>query len=178
MTEEPVGGESRAAAPQGGLAWEGFVAGLIGYATIVVLYAVGNLVGGEWILHTPTVLGSAILGDAVPDPVSAAGPAPIFVYNGLHLLAFLGVGFGSAWLVREIEMHPVEWYLAFFAFVMAFMFSLVVVYAVAVPVLEAFPTGSVLWANLAAAGAVGFYLARRHRGLLERVSREGDPEAE
>ena len=176
MTSGTGGDEPRTAGPEGGLAWEGFVAGLIGYATIVVLYAVGNLIGGEWILHTPTVLGSAILGEAVPDPVSAAGPAPIFVYNGLHLLAFLGVGFGSAWLIREVELHPVEWYLAFFAFVMAFMFSLVVVYAVAVPVLEAFPTGSVLWANLAAAAAVGLYLARRHRGLLEKVSRERDPE--
>ena len=170
------GGGPATERPGGGLAWEGFVAGLIGYATIVVLYALGNLLGGEWVLHTPTVLGSAILGEPLPDPVSAAGPAPIFVYNGLHLLAFLAVGFGSAWLVREIESHPAEWYLAFFAFVMAFMFSLVVVFAVAVPVLDAFPTGSVVWANLAAAAAVGTYLARRHRGLLETVEREGDPE--
>jgi len=94
----------------------------------------------------------------------------------IHLLAAAGVGFGAAWLVREIEMHPVEWYLAFFAFVMAFMFSLVVVHVVAVPVPEAFSTGSVPWANLAAIGAVGVYLARRRRGLLEEVSREGDPE--
>lgn len=78
-------------------------------------------------LHTPTVLGSAVLGQPLPDPVSAAGPAPIFVYNGLHLLAFLAVGFTSAWLVRE---------------------------AVAVPVLDAFPTGSVVWANLAAAAGI------------------------
>ena len=160
----------------GGLAWEGFVAGLIGYATIIVLYALGNLLGGEWVLHTPTVLGSAILGQPLPDPVSAAGPAPIFVYNGLHLMAFLAVGFASAWLVWEVESHPAEWYLAFFAFVMIFMFSLVTVFAVAIPVLDAFPTGSVVWANLAAAAAVGIYLARRHRGLLARVESEGDPE--
>lgn len=174
MDQENGGGPS--AETPGGLAWEGFVAGLIGYATIIVLYALGNLLAGEWVLHTPTVLGSAILGQPLPDPVSAAGPAPIFVYNGLHLLAFLAVGFGSAWLVREVESHPAEWYLAFFAFVMIFMFSLVVVFAVAIPVLDAFPTGSVVWANLVAAAAVGIYLARRHRGLLARVESEGDPE--
>lgn len=167
----PSGGDA-----EGGLAWEGLVAGLIGYATIVFLYAAGNIVAGEWILHTPAVLGSAILGQPLADRVSASGPAPIFVYNGLHLLAFLGIGFGSAWLMRRIEVHPVEWYLAFFVFVMAFMFSLVVVFVVAVPVLDAFPTASVVWANLVAAGVVGTYLARRHRGLLREIEREGDPE--
>lgn len=153
------------------------MAGLIGYATIVVLYAIGNLLGGEWLLHTPALLGSAILGQAVPEPVSAVGPAPIFVYNGLHLIAFLVVGFVSALLVREIEVHPTAWYVFFFLFIMIFVFGIVLVFAVAVPVLDAFPTGSVVWANLAAAVAMGGYLSRHHRGLLGKVAREGDPEA-
>lgn len=170
-------GASSAERPGGGLAWEGFVAGLVGYVTIVVLYAAGNLIGGEWILHTPALLGSALLGRPVQDAGPWLGPAPIFVYNGLHLLAFLAIGYAAAWVTREIELHPSAWYVFFFLFIMMFVLSLVVVFAVAVPVLDAFPTASVVWANLAAAVTMGTYLARRHRGLLEKVDRKGDPEA-
>lgn len=176
MMAHETGGGSSVESPGAGLAWEGFVAGLIGYATIVVFYAAGNLVGGEWIFHTPALLGSALLGRPVQDAGPWLGPAPIFVYNGLHLLAFLAIGYTAAWLTREIEIHPAAWYVFFFVFIMMFMFSLVVVFAMAVPVLDAFPTGSVVWANLAAAIAMGLYLARRHRGLMEKVEREGDPE--
>lgn len=79
--------------------------------------------------------------------------------------------------VGMTEVHPVEWFLAFFAFVTLFMFSLVVVLATAIPVLDAFPTGSVARGTLAAALAMGIYLGRRHRGLLAGLEREGDPEA-
>lgn len=79
--------------------------------------------------------------------------------------------------VRVTEVHPVEWFLAFFAFVTLIMFSIVVVLATAIPVLDAFPTGSVAWRTLAAALAMGICLGRRHRGLLAMLDREGDPEA-
>ena len=80
---------------------EGFVAGILGYASVVLLFVVLDVLSGHGIFHTPRVLGSALLGPALDPP----GPAPILAYNGLHLLVCLALGTFVALLAGRAEEH-------------------------------------------------------------------------
>ena len=154
--------------------WQGFVAGLIGYAGVAAFFGFANLVSGHSFFHTAALLGHTLLGtDPGPDVVAAA---PVFAYNGLHLLLFLAFGVTAAWLVEEAERHPPFWYLVFFAFLFGFFFDVALVTLFTIPLAaEAVPWGTIVAANLTAGIGMAAYLGRRHPGLLEAVEREGDP---
>ncbi|MFW6085315.1 MAG: hypothetical protein ACODAA_08885, partial [Gemmatimonadota bacterium] len=106
----------------------------------------------------------------------AVTPEIVFPYNGLHLLVFLGLGFLIAFLVYEIELHPVIWYFVFFAILSLFFVSLFVIDALGQAGGPGVPWVSVLIANSAAALAMGWYLHRRHRELWPEMRDETDPE--
>lgn len=152
---------------------EGLYAGLIGYATVVVVVGAIDVIMGRSFFYTPAVLGSALfgLGGAV-----VVTPEVVFPYNGVHLLAFLGLGFLIAFLVYEIELHAVIWYFVFFAILSLFFVSLFVIDALGRAGGPGIPWGSVVIANSVAALAMGWYLHRRHRGLWPEMRDQTDPE--
>lgn len=154
---------------------QGLVAGFLGYLVVVAFYAVFNVATGRPLLLTAELLGRALLGESA---IGATGvdPAPIAVYNGLHLVVFLAIGFAAAWLVHETERHPALWYLILFLGVFVFFHLFGAVAAFAAPTREAIPLWTVLAASLLAAVAIGTWLWRTHPGLAHEVRRAGDLE--
>lgn len=153
----------------------GLVAGFLGYAVVAVFYAIYDLAVGRLLGTTPELLGLALLGrPAVAGAV--IDPAPIAVYNGLHLLVFLAAGIVAAWMVHESEEHPALWYPLLFLGVFVFFHLFGAVAAFAAPVGDQIPTWTVLVAGLLSVGAMALWLWRTHPGLGERVRRAGDLE--
>lgn len=157
--------------------WQGFVTGLIGYAAVALFFGVANLVAGESFFYTAALLGHTLLGTdpaATGDVVQAA---PVFAYNGVHLLFFLAFGFVASWLVEEAERHPVFWYLVFFAFLVGMFYNVALVTLFTLPMASAaVPWGTIVAANFFAGLGMATYLGRRHPGFTEAVETGGDPE--
>ena len=77
-------------------------AGLLGGLAVAVVFWVRDLAVGE-LLHTPTVLGTALLeGVAAAREVEAAGGTAV-VYHVLHVVAWVLTGFVAALLFRRAE---------------------------------------------------------------------------
>lgn len=143
---------------------EGLITGFIGYGTVVLLFALLNLLSGEGIFHTPSVLGSALFISGPGEP-AVAGPAPIIAYNGVHILISLIIGLGAAWLVFQAERHRPLWFVVFFVFLAGFIFSVVIVGVMAAEISELISWPIIVLANLLAGVTAGSYLWRRHRRL-------------
>ena len=160
----------------GSVWWQGLVAGLIGYAVLALFFGVVNLLLGESFFHTAAMLGHALTGTE-PAAGAEVRAAPVFAYNGVHLLLFLVFGFVAAWLVEETERHPLFWYLVFFALMVGLFYNVVLATLFTLPVAAAEISWlTIVLANLAAGAAMGWYLVRRHPGFLDEVEAGGDPE--
>jgi len=151
---------------------EGLVTGLIGYVTVVLVFAVVNLLDGEGIFHTAALLGSALFFDAANRPEPVLGPAPIIAYNGVHMLASIVIGLAAAWLVFQAEKHRPLWYVVFFIFLAGFIYSVVVMGVFAAELAEILPWPMIVLTNLAAGVTAGGYLWWRHSRLLSELRQE------
>ena len=144
---------------------EGLIAGVLGYLAVVALFAVADITSGEGLLHTPQMLGSALLGDVL-DPGSAA---PILAYNGLHLLVSLALGLGASFLAgRAEDDHDLGSGLVFFVLAIG-GFVPIFFGAVTVEYLQAMG-----WAEVIAGSALGAiatlgYIALSHRALVQAL---------
>lgn len=150
--------------------WQGFVAGLVGYAVIATAFGIGNVLAGRSFFFTAALLGEALLHPGSAFVPAVVDPGSVLAYNGVHLLGFLLLGFAAATLVEILEHFPSVWYLVFFVFVVGFGFQVGVVLLMAAPVEAAMPWYSVLVANVLGALAVGVVLGFWHDGLSRRVS--------
>lgn len=92
------------------VAWEGMVAGLLGYATVALLVGLIDVAVGRSFFYTASVLGQSLFyGSAeAAQPVVSAGH--LLAYNGLHLLSCLAIGTSAAWLAYMAEHGPELWY--------------------------------------------------------------------
>jgi hypothetical protein len=151
---------------------EGLVTGLIGYGTVVVLFALVNLVGGEGLFHTAALLGSALFFHAEDTALPVLGPAPIIAYNGVHMLASLVIGLGAAWLIFETEKYRPLWYVVFFIFLAGFIYSIVVMGVLAAELAGILPWPLIVASNLAAGVTAGGYLWWRHARLFRELKGE------
>jgi hypothetical protein len=160
---------------------DGLWIGLAGYVTVALSVGVIDVARGRSFFHTAAVLGSALFGRATGGAVTVT-PEVVFPYNGIHLLTFLALGFLVAVLIREVEVHPVVGYLAFFLLLMLVFFSLPLIGALGalggrdVP-WAAVPWGSILVANALGAIAMAAYVRRRHPDLW-RAMRDGSDSEE
>jgi hypothetical protein len=151
---------------------EGLVTGFIGYGTVVVLFAVMNLVSGDGLFHTASLLGSALFfGAGSPEEVMA-GPAPVIAYNGIHILVSLVIGLGAAWMIFQAEKNRPLWYGVFFIFLAGFIYSVAVMGVFAAELTHLLSWPVILAANLAAGFTAGGYLWWRHLTLLVELGRE------
>jgi hypothetical protein len=139
----------------------GMFAGLLGYLTVVVLFALLNLAMGHSPFHTPAMFG-AVLFYGLEDPAAL---------EMVHVLAFVALGVLASWLVTKAEEYPVARYaiLVLLVFVAAHIYAALLLFA------QPLLAGSGWWqigvVSLAAAVAMGWYLVRQHpvlkRGLRE-----------
>lgn len=153
---------------------QGMITGVIGYATVAVCFGVLNLIAGRHLLHTAAVLGHRLLGTLDSGNVVTIEAAPIFVYNGLHLVLFLLVGLIASWVVFKLEKYPQLWYLVLFLALFVFFHTIGVVLAFVEPVTDAVPMWTTLLVSLAAVLMMGGYLWLAHPRLRREVQRLGD----
>lgn len=151
---------------------EGLVTGLIGYLTVVLLFAVLNVVSGQEVFHTAALMGSALFFGAREVGEKVPGPGPILAYNGVHMFVSLLLGLGAGWLVFQAEKNRPLWYVIFFIFLAGFIFSvsMVGVFATEMAGLLSWPL--ILVANVTAGMTAGGYLWWRHVKLLVELGRE------
>jgi hypothetical protein len=143
---------------------EGIVSGLIGAAVVAVWFLIFDAVAGRP-LFTPSALGSALfLGESGLDGVAISMSA-VVGYSLVHLLAFAGMGLvASAVLTQAEEVPPLLLgaVLLFVAFEAAFMGFIALR---AEFLLGPLAWTSIAFANVLAAGGMGYYLWRKHPRL-------------
>lgn len=143
----------------------GLFAGLIGYITIVVFFAVLNLIGGRSPFYTAALFGSALffgLRDAAQLQIT---PAAVLTFNMVHALVMLAVGFVASWLVAKSEKYPLSQYAVLVALIFVGFHLFAAVALFAMPLLGALGWVQIVVASVAAATAMGWYLLRIHPAL-------------
>lgn len=158
--------------------YEGLIAGLLGFAVVALAVGVLDVVAGRSFFHTPSLLGQVVIGGFGEPTPGVIEPGPVFAYNGLHMLVFLAVGMAVSWVVFEVELHPVLWYVAFFALMSLVLLSFLLLAVVARPHREELSAGVLVTANALGALAIGLYLHAAHPRLRTEVEEHGDPEVE
>lgn len=153
---------------------EGLIAGVIGYATVVLFYIIYNVVQGQSVFHTPALLGTALFWRGAAPGNQLVTAAPVIAYNGLHLLAWLIIGVIAAWLFHETEKHHPIWYLVFFIFLAGFLFSMAAVGVFAAELTGVLPWWTIVVTNLLAGLTAGTYLWRAHAGLFRALEQEAE----
>jgi hypothetical protein len=163
-------------AGQGALVLYGMVAGLIGYATVVVFYLVADPVSGRPVFHTPALLGSALFFGLREPTALKIGPGPVLAYNGVHVLVFLLLGLLAAWFARLSERLPGGWVLALnlTVFVLFHVFGAFVV--LTEPIRAAIPMGKAAGATVLAVGAMTAYVLWAHPRLRRELAADGPPD--
>lgn len=151
---------------------QGLVAGLIGYATVALLFLLVDLISGRSPFYTAAVLGSSLFYGLEDAAQVAIQPGPIIAYNGLHLVLFLVIGQIAAWLVFEVEHHHNLAYFVFFLFVAGFIYGMVFVGVLGAEIAHIMPWWGVVLANLAWIVAMGAYLTVSHRSLMRELREE------
>jgi hypothetical protein len=92
---------------------DGLFAGLLGYATLALFFAVFSVVTGRSPFHAAGVLASALF--RTPPDQGAAGIDLILAYNGFHLIVLIVAGMIMAGLARLAARAVQGWYLALHA---------------------------------------------------------------
>jgi hypothetical protein len=153
---------------------EGLVAGVLGYATVVVYFVALNLIQGRSPFYTAALLGSNLFYglESPADLTITAGP--VIAYNGVHLLGFVVVGGIMAWLAGLAERIPQGWYLVslLFLLVLAHGFGLPLWFDE--PIRNELPLWHVVVATSIAAVVMGLYLLSAHPRLRASMSEYQD----
>ena len=149
---------------------EGIVAGLIGAVTVAVWFFILDAVQGRP-LYTPTVLGTALFGNAsaldAPQHLPASFETAL-MFTWVHVLAFAVLGGIAAYLLTLAERDP-NYGFGILLFFVVFMFGfLVVAMTFAESVLHALAWPAILVGNLLAAAAMAIYFRRHHPNLIIR----------
>ncbi len=145
---------------------EGLVGGVIAYAAVAGTLAVDHVLAGRSPFHTAAVLGGALFYATPGSTAGALGPGPVFAFNGLHLLACLGLGVVAAALAWLADRGPHLWYPAVLLYLLAAFHLLGLAFLLSPRVrADAALGGSALVAGVLASMLVAAYLVATHRRL-------------
>ena len=154
----------------------GLVAGVIGYAVVVVFYATWNVAQGRSPFFTAALLGGAAFYGLEEPGAVVVWAGPVLAFNGLHLVVFLGIGMIAAWLATVSEHGANVWYVGLSLLTYGLIHVLGMVLWVAEPLRGELPTWSALLATVLALGAMALYLLKVHPRLQQEL-REYDEDA-
>jgi hypothetical protein len=147
---------------------DGVITGAAGAAAVSIVFLLLDFAQGRP-FFTPSLLGSAIFQGQLLTETSAPDPTMIFAYTGLHVIAFLLVGFLLAGLYRELEEHPklgIELLVVLLVFQGLLMGAEVTVFPALVGELGAW---AVATANVASLVAMFAVLAYRHPETIKSL---------
>jgi hypothetical protein len=139
---------------------DGLLAGLLGFAAIVVTFTVADVSAGRSAFHTVAALGSALVLGASEAAQVRVSVTTVAGYTVAHLLVFLAIGVTAAWLVSGAERRGRRWFVALFLFVVVALHLTAAAQALAAPMRAILP-GTAIWvAGIAAGIAMAGYLIR------------------
>jgi len=148
---------------------EGLEAGLIGGLTVVLVYALRDVLAGE-LLRTPSVLGNLLVHGAagIGRPTGDVGEA--VAYHAAHFAAWTALGFAASWAYsRARESAGARWLLR-----AGTVGALLVMVALDGAVDGAGLSRLQLWVGgLAGLAAMGGFLAWRHPDAFRRLEMPG-----
>ena len=147
----------------------GIEAGLFGGFTVIAVFLVSDMLGGDP-LHTPSVLGVLLIhgAEAARDVHSVAGAAAL--YNFVHFAVWMFVGSVGVQLVHRVEKSAGSWYLPYLGLAV----FLLGCFALDAAVSETRLGRMHLWlGGLAGALAIAVFLGWRHPHAMARVLRFG-----
>jgi hypothetical protein len=149
--------------------WQGLVAGLVGYATVAIVMAIGNVFLGRSPFHTAALLGNAVFYGLTDPSRLTIWPGPVLAYNGFHLLVFLGIGVVAAWLAYLSERGPHFWYIGVILMLFVAFHLLGVLLFVGERMRAALSAWEVLAAGVAAMLTMSAYLVWTHPRLRSEL---------
>ena len=97
-------------------------------------------------------------------------PAPIFAYNMVHMLAFLVLGLLASWLVSKAEQYPAAQFFILFLLIFVAAHTYAALLFFARPLLGSSSWWEIGIASAIAAGAMAWYLWRKHPLLRRELS--------
>lgn len=152
---------------------EGFVAGLIAYATVAVFYGVFDLLAARGPLYTVNMLGRSLfrgLRDTgvLQYPVRIDLTA-VFWYNALHLVAALAIGFVVMRLVDRADRHASQAGAMLLLIVAGFVVTVLAVGWLTSAIRPVLPWWSIVITNGLAVVTTAVYVTRRRPGITRRL---------
>lgn len=152
---------------------DGLVLGLIAYASVALFYALFDLVAARGSLYTVNLLGLAVF-RGVRDAAVLQFPLPVdrtavFLYNGLHLVLSLAIGWVVVWLVGVAERDRGRAWPIFLLIVAGYFATVVAVGVLSEPIRVVLPWWSIAVANASAVVLGSWWLSRRRPGVIARV---------
>jgi len=148
---------------------QGLVAGMLGYATVVVFFALLNLIGGKSIFYTAALLGSALFYGARDVSAVTVAAGPVLAYNGVHLLVFLAFGIAAAWLAELSEHGPHFWYIAAILLITFAFHVFGLLLGMTESLRAALPAWSVLLSGALGSASMAGYLLWTHPGARQAL---------
>jgi len=154
--------------------WDGLVLGVIGYASVAILYAAFDQFAARGALYTVDMLGktvfrglrdTSVLG--LPIERDATG---MLLYNGLHLAMSLAIGLVISGLIGYAERRPAQAKLVMFVIVSGFVVTIAGVGFLTSPIRPLLPWWSIVVANTLAVFTGGTYLVWRRPDTWRKLS--------
>jgi len=132
----------------------GAVAGALGSIVVALAQGAADLILGQSLLHTPEVLGRGLGGL----PPGGGSLLPVLLFTLFHVAVFvtIGIALGAAAAGTGRRFHTIS--IALFIIV---FFGSATMAAALDPLREALPSWSIVVANVAALGLMGWVLAPR-----------------
>lgn len=155
--------------PAPGIARQGLVVGLVGYAAVAAFYSGFDLLASRGFLYTVDLLGKAVFG-GLRDPGVVNFPVElnwtaILQYNALHFVLSLTIGFTVTGLVGYAERQPSRRFPVAFVIVAGFVVTVLGVGMLTTDMRAFLPWWSIVVANGLATVFAGTYLLRQRPSL-------------
>lgn len=141
---------------------QGTVAGLIGFGTVALFFAVLNVAHGRSPFYTAAVLGAAVFHGVTTPAHASVTPETVIPYNALHLFVFIGFGIAAAALAQLADRGSHLWYVGLFFYMFVAFHLVAFVQALTTPMRAAIGEVDIWVAGIAASTVMALYLLWRH----------------
>ncbi len=152
---------------------DGLLVGAIGYVSVALFFTLFDLLAGRGPVFTLNVLGKVMFRGArdaailqLPIPADVGAMA---MYNFFHLVVALAVGLFVTWLVEQVESRPERGIVVMVVILGGYVGTVLTVARLSAGIAPLLPFWTVVVVNTLAAAGGGFFLARAHPGLWQRV---------